>query len=106
MNTFDLLKKIQDFRSLLETWGVSSALLWAVGAIAVFFFVLSTREVLGWYLRTNQLRDEVYALRKEIAELRAVLEGQPAPAQDKKGAETASKSGLKAFRLDHWRNSL
>jgi hypothetical protein len=110
MNIFDILKQAQDFRSQLEVWGITSGFLWAVGFVSCFFFVLSTREVLGWYLRTNHLRDEVKAMRAQLQDLQAALdklnEGHSKAAAEAEKAKEPVADGSKSFKLTHWRNSL
>lgn len=109
MNLFETLKLLQDFRSQLEIWGVTSTYLWAAGFASLFFLALSTREVLGWYLRTNQLRDEVKAMRGQLTDMQKMLEkmGETQIAATKRDeAQEPEESDPKAFRLTHWRNSL
>lgn len=111
MNLFEILKGLQEFRSTLEAWGLTSGILWTAGFIALVCLAFSTREVLGWYLRTNQLRDEVKALRRQIDQLQTALDktlnklSELKPESEAKDEE-AEKSTSKPFRFPYWRNSL
>lgn len=73
INIDEILQAIQDLRSQLEVWGITNEGLWAAGAVAIFLFILSLREVLTWYLRIQQVRDEVWALRNQLAAMQKVL---------------------------------
>ena len=66
MNIDEILQTVQDLRSQLDTWGVTNEGLFFAGAIAVLLFVLSLREVLTWYMRVSQVRDEVRQLRAQM----------------------------------------
>jgi hypothetical protein len=98
-----LLESIQNFRSLIDQWGVTAETLIAVAFLAIVMFIFSFREVAGWFLRVHTLRDEVKGLRQDIAELKSMMSAnkpldfeEEAPSK-KKEPEKSSKS----FRLDH-----
>ena len=74
MNLIEILQSLQDFRARLDDWGVTSQGLWIAGGIAVVFFFFSLREVLSWYLRMQQVRDEVRKLRADIGVLQRSLD--------------------------------
>ena len=67
MNIDEILQTVQDLRSQLDAWGVTSNGLLFEGAIAILLFILSLREVLTWYMRVTQVRDEVRQLRAQMA---------------------------------------
>lgn len=109
MPIMESIKAVQDFRSLLANWGVTAGGLVAIALIAFIFFLISAREVLGWFLKTGGVRDEVRDLKREIAELKELVERlngtEPqieAPAEKitplKKDAQASTARG---FRLDH-----
>lgn len=114
MNIDDILRIIQDFRSNLDTWGVTNESLWGAGALAVVLFIFSLREVLSWYLRVQQVRDEVQALRVQVTDMQKMLIDtrelllRTGSSTDNKEPLTPTEeslkpevSGLKKFRLDH-----
>ena len=112
MNLDDILQLVQDFRSQLEVWGVTSEALMVVGGIAALFFILSLREVTTWFFRVNQVRDEVRELRSQLIDLQRVLEETrdavitpEAPVVPMKPEELLKAAeGLRElpkFRLDH-----
>ncbi len=98
-----LLESIQNFRSLIDQWGVTAEALIAVAFLAIVMFIFSFREVAGWFLRVHTLRDEVKGLRQDIAELKSMmsankpLDFEEADPSEKKEPEKSTK----AFRLDH-----
>jgi hypothetical protein len=74
-NVDELLQHVQDLRSQLEVMGITSQGLWIVGGIAALLFIFSLREVLTWFFRVNQVRDEVRELRAQLITMnRAILE--------------------------------
>lgn len=73
LNMDSILQTIQDMRSQLEIWGINTEALLVLGAVASVLFILSLREVTNWYLRVNQMRDEVQALRLQIQSMDATL---------------------------------
>jgi len=103
-----ILKLIQDSRESIDQWGVTTQTLIAVAFVAGIFFILSLREVMTWFLRVHALRDDVKSLRKDIAELKALINQKPlvieqdfleevVPLDKKKEQETP----VKRFPLDH-----
>jgi hypothetical protein len=103
------LKSAQDFRSQLALWGVSPEFLAAVGGAALILFLLSLREVLGWYLRTHHLREDVRALRAQIMALQGdlrevrdmVADLEPEAAAPGKSEPASATPAATQFRLDH-----
>lgn len=73
MNLDQVLQTVQDFRSQLEVWGVSSQALWFVGTAAALLFVFSLREVACWYFRIHQVQGEIRELRGQMMELQITL---------------------------------
>lgn len=73
MNIEEILQTVQDLRSQLDAWGVTNEGLWAAGAVAVLLFMLSLREVLTWYMRVQQVRDEVRQLRTQMTLMQKTL---------------------------------
>jgi hypothetical protein len=45
------LESIQNLRSLIDQWGVTSETLIAAAFLAIVMFIFSFREVAGWFLR-------------------------------------------------------
>lgn len=122
MNIDEILQTVQDFRSQLEAWGVTNEGLWAAGAFAVLLFILSLREVLTWYMRVPQVRDEVRQLRVQMALMqKTMLETQDllarqfgeeiakpltsdellSSAKTSKGQDSKNESSPTKFRFDH-----
>jgi hypothetical protein len=111
MSISESAQALQDFRSQLEVWGVTTQGLIAIALIAFFFFLLSAREVVGWFLKTSGVRDEVRELRGQIDQLQRSIDAmsgmQEKPehpvekisAKGKTGSEAASSRNT--FRLDH-----
>ena len=93
------LEFIQNFRSLIDQWGVTSETLIAVAFLAIAMFILSFREVAGWFLRVHTLRDEVKGLRHDIAELKSMMiANKPLELEEARAPE---EKPPKAFPLDH-----
>ncbi len=117
MNFAEMLQMIQGLRDQLETLGVTPQGLWIALGVAFVLFVFSLREVASWYLRVNQVRSEVRALRAELMTVQKTLEevrgflqaGAAADEATEKAdkAETESdsrkpdSSGSHRFRFDH-----
>lgn len=105
MQVMEWMKHLQDFRAQLETWGVTTGVLVFIALIAFVCFLLSAREVTGWFLKTGGLRDEVRALRADVARLQATLDGVDIaePSEEKKEKVSAKKAegDARTFRLDH-----
>ena len=73
MNFEDILPAIQDFRSQLETWGVTTEGLWCAAVGAAVLFLISVREVSSWYFKVNRVRDEIRALRAQLVQLQSAV---------------------------------
>jgi hypothetical protein len=73
MDIDKVLQTIQDIRSQLEVLGVTNQGLWFVGGAAALLFVLSLREVIAWYFKVNQVRDEVRELRSQMIVMHRML---------------------------------
>lgn len=108
----ELAKRLQDFRSQLEIWGITNEALIAVGLLAFCFFLLSVREVAGWFLKTGGLRREIRDLKSQVARLEEAISRlhevretpTDVPNQNKNISATGSESegpAPRAFRLDH-----
>jgi hypothetical protein len=99
-----ILQAVQDFRAHLTQWGINSTWLWIIGGLAALFFMMSLREVAGWFLRIHQMRNEMRALRLQISELQHMIEDCRSPAQEDDSVESAkglSDDKLSKFRFDH-----
>ncbi len=114
MNLSDILQLIQDVRSGLESWGITARGLWVAGGIAFLLFTLSLREVMSWFLRVHQVRQEVRTLRSEmvvlqqtVEELRDLLRTRASEevalneAEEKMEAQKVATPGPQRFRFDH-----
>jgi hypothetical protein len=112
MNLMLILKMLQDFRSQLENWGVTAGLLVLVGLLSSLLVFISLREILGWYLKTHHLREEVRELNVQLQEMRKVLGEIRADIghlevcsnltkDEEEGGPKARASGPSQFRLDH-----
>ncbi len=97
------LDTIQNIRSTIEQWGVTSETLIAVALLATVMFIFSLREVLTWFMRIGPLKEEISSLRQEIVELKAMIATQSAVTQELVGLppEQEDEKPVKAFRLDH-----
>lgn len=73
MNIDEALIAVQDFRSKLELWGVSSLTLILAGTIASVVFFFSLREVFMWYFKIHALRSEIREVHQEVKELKETL---------------------------------
>jgi len=74
MNIENALSFIQNFRAQLETLGITAEFLMVVGFFALVLFLLSLREVAGWFLRIGPLRQEIRSLKKQYEELQLSLD--------------------------------
>ena len=74
MSIDSVLVAIENLRSLIEKWGVSSEALWAAGAVALVLLFFSLREVLTWFLKIQGLAEEMRALRREVKDLKKFME--------------------------------
>lgn len=73
INLDEILQMIQDLRSQLDVWGVNNETLMITGGIAAILFILSLREVVTWYFRVNQVRDEVRELRSQMIVMQKMI---------------------------------
>jgi hypothetical protein len=120
-----ILMAVQDTSSRLELMGISNDKLWIAGGVALLLFIISLREVLSWFLRVQQVRDEVRGLRKQMNEMQTMLadtrellqqsgavKRAPEPLKAEElltiaqkqiavGEEKSTREALKKFRLDH-----
>ncbi|MGE3684153.1 MAG: hypothetical protein AB7G93_20725 [Bdellovibrionales bacterium] len=112
MNFTSILSGIQDVRTQLDSWGVSTNHLILIAGVALIFMVFSLREVLTWYLRVHHLRAEVREMRSQLEELhRLVSQNQELlkkspPEQRARAVEPVDAPELDVsrpalFRLDH-----
>lgn len=97
------MKHLQDFRAQLEAWGVTAGSLVLIGLIAFALFLFSAREVVGWFLKTGGLREEVRDLRADIARLQASIDGidSEEPVDKPKDKISAKAEAARSFRLEH-----
>lgn len=68
-----VLLAIENFRSMIEKWGISGEALWVAGAIALVLFVFSLREVMTWFLKIQAIAEDLRALRKEVKDLKQFM---------------------------------
>jgi hypothetical protein len=109
MNVDQILQSIQDFRSQLEVWGITSEALWFLGAAAGLLFLLSLLEVSSWYFRVNQVREEIREMRGQVANLQRSMDETRdlLESMQSEESETPSKGGkpesptANLFRFDH-----
>jgi hypothetical protein len=112
LNVDEILQMVQDFRSQLSVWGVNSEGLLVIGFVAAVLFVFSLREVVTWFFRVNQVRDEVRELRSQLILMQETLDemkdrtlGKPEPVQPMKPEELVKAAEVlrevPKFRLDH-----
>ncbi len=74
MSFENVMQLIEGLRAELERMGVTTQVLAIVAVIAAVFFLISFREVLSWFLKVPQLRNEIRAQRAQIAEMQKSLE--------------------------------
>ncbi|MBX3023241.1 MAG: hypothetical protein KF799_16320 [Bdellovibrionales bacterium] len=116
MNIIEAMNVLQDFRARLEQWGIGNEALVFIGLIALVAWVISAREVLGWFFKTSGVRDEIRDLRREVLELQKLIQEmneikEPTDLQKKetihalrREAEAKPEADEKTsgkFRLDH-----
>jgi hypothetical protein len=116
MSIAHMLLWIQETRTMLENLGITPGLLVAAAVVAFLLFVVSVREVLGWYLRLHKLQSQMAAtqaqivqIQTQVAELHQHLLGDEAssPAKTSSTAITAASTDATPdgdrtlFRLDH-----
>ena len=105
MQIMEWMKHLQDFRAQLEAWGVTAGGLVLIGLIAFALFLLSAREVAGWFLKTGGLREEIRSLKADVARLQATLDGveveEPGEKKKDKLSAKSEDAAARTFRLDH-----
>lgn len=107
MNIDQVLQAVQDFRSQLEVWGITSEALWFVAVFASLLFALSLREVAGWYFRIHKMRDELHELRQQMAVMQEAQEEalelltNLQPQTPQAAATKTEPANSTVFRLDH-----
>ncbi len=74
MSIDSLLITIENFRSTIENWGLSTEALWLAGAVAFVVFLFSLREVLSWFLKIQSLAEDLRVLRGEVRDLKKYME--------------------------------
>lgn len=74
MSIESALVTIEYMRSLIEKWGISHEALWVAGAIALVLIFFSLREVLTWFLKIQNLAEEMRGLRREVKDLKKFME--------------------------------
>lgn len=74
MSIDSVLLAIENFRSMIEQWGVSQEALWIAGGIAAILLIVSLREVLTWFLKIQTLTEDLRALRREVKDLKRFME--------------------------------
>lgn len=74
MSIDSVLVAIENLRSLIEKWGISSEALWVAGAVALVLLFFSLREVLTWFLKIQTLAEEMRSLRREVKDLKKFME--------------------------------
>ena len=66
MSIDSILVAIENLRSLIEKWGISSEALWVAGAVALVLLFFSLREVLTWFLKIQTLAEEMRKKNREF----------------------------------------
>jgi hypothetical protein len=74
MSIDSVLVAVENLRSLIEKWGVSNEALWVAGAAALVLLFFSLREVLTWFLKIQNLAEEMRSLRREVKDLKKFME--------------------------------
>lgn len=107
MNLQFVLEALQNLRTRIDAWGLTTESLWIAAAVAAVFFLLSFREVITWFLKMSHLREELRELREENAAMRtsidqihALLAVQESTAEVPAAAAKAVEAP-KRFPLDH-----
>lgn len=104
------LNYVQQFRTQLETWGITQDFLIAVAAVSSIVFLLSLREVAGWLLRVPHMRQEIKSLRQQVNDMHKtlnevnekILARAMSEEEDEVKTEAEPQSaGRPQFRLDH-----
>jgi len=103
MNVDSILDAVQNIRSLLDTWGITSQVLWLAGLASLALLIFSVREIAGWFLRIQVLRREIQEVNEKLDRLSAlVARGQtPIILEPPPVVETAKSKDPSQFRLDH-----
>lgn len=73
MTMDSFLQAVENFRSLIENWGITNEALWTAGAIAAILFIVSLREVLAWFLKIQTIAEDLRHLRKEVRDLKQYM---------------------------------
>ncbi|HMN68867.1 MAG TPA: hypothetical protein PKC28_10050 [Bdellovibrionales bacterium] len=79
MNLQFVLEALQNLRTRIDAWGLTTESLWIAAAVAAVFFLLSFREVITWFLKMSHLREELRELREENAAMRTSIDQIHAP---------------------------
>jgi len=74
MSIDSVLLAIENFRSLIEKWGISNEALWVAGGLALVLLFFSLREVLTWFLKIQTLAEDLRSLRREVRDLKQYME--------------------------------
>lgn len=115
MNIIEAMTALQEFRAGLAEWGVTNEILILIGVAAFILWLLSAREVFGWFIKTHTLREEIRDLRREVIALKELIQERheitEKPDTNLKDKLSATKSESRAnaederpasrFRLDH-----
>lgn len=103
-----ILTALAGLRSTLEELGITNQMLLLAGGVSLVISFLSLREVLGWFLKTHHLQNEIHMLRQEVHQLRLILDKTHTrlldqPENDILKASTPKPNSAEAhtFRLDH-----
>jgi hypothetical protein len=111
----EMLSYLQEFRSQLETWGITNGVLIVIAVVSGVVFLFSLREVLGWFLRVPHLRAEIKSLNQQLTDAKQLLtemngklsETKPTALvietaqEEEDDSEESSPDGRPQFRLDH-----
>lgn len=96
INWLDVLSSIQDLRSALAVWGITYEVLIAIGVAALILFFISLREIVVWYLKINQMQNQMRLMSAQLNEIKKSVD-KVKIGPDLEPATPAPKK----FSLDH-----
>lgn len=109
----EILDQVHSLREQLEAWGFSAYTLLILAFLSVLGLILSTREILSWYLKTSAVQNEVRTLHLKINQLQRTiqefqeewysddLDDEDTPAEQNKPSGGKGAKRITRLRLDH-----